>query len=65
MYEKYIMIVLGLVLIFASVWVKGFSYGMPPHPQKPQYGATRPLRVVLLSFGLVSLAFGLIGVLRK
>jgi len=65
MYDNYIMIAIGVVLILASQLAKGFSYGMAPHRQKPQYPATRRLRVVLFSFGLLSLAFGLVGVLRK
>jgi len=65
MYDNYIMIAIGLVLILASLLARGFSYGMAPHRQKAQYPATRRLRVVLLSFGLLSFAFGLVGVLRK
>jgi hypothetical protein len=65
MYDNYIMIAIGLVLILASILAKGFSYGMAPHREKPQYPATRRLRIVLLSFGLLSFAFGLVGVLRK
>ncbi len=65
MYDNYIMIVIGFVLILASLLARGFSYGMAPHRQKPQYPATRRLRVVLLSFGLLSLAFGLVRVLRN
>ncbi len=64
MYESYIAIAVGIVLVAASVLAKGISYGMPPHRQKPAYPATRPVRVVLLSVGLLSLAVGLIGVLR-
>ena len=65
MYDNYIMIAIGLVLILASLLAKGFRYGMAPHGQKPQYPVTRRLRVLLLSFGLLSFAFGLVGVLRK
>jgi hypothetical protein len=65
MHDNFIMIAIGLVLMFASLLAKGFSYGMAPHRQKPQYPATRWLRVVLFSLGVLSFAFGLVGVLRK
>jgi uncharacterized protein YjeT (DUF2065 family) len=65
MYDNYIMIAIGLVLVIASVLAKGFSYGMAPHQQKPVYPATRRLRVVLLLFGLLSFAVGLVRVLRR
>jgi hypothetical protein len=65
MYDNYLMMAIGLVLIVASVLAKGFSYGMAPHRQKPVYPATRRLRIVLLSFGLLSLALGLVRVLRR
>ncbi len=65
MYDDLVMIVIGLALIGASLLAKGVSYGMAPHRQKPQYSVTRGLRVVLFSFGLLSFAFGLVGVLRK
>ena len=59
------MITVGLVLVAASVLAKGLSYGMPPHRQKPVYPATPAIRVVLLSFGLLCLALGLMRVLRN
>lgn len=65
MYDNYIMIAIGLVLVLASVFARGFSYGMAPHRQKPVYPATRRLRVVLLSFGLLSFALGLMRILRR
>lgn len=58
MYDNFIMIAVGLVLIIASLLAKGFSYGMAPHRQKHQCPAARRLRVVLFSFGLLSFAFG-------
>jgi hypothetical protein len=65
MYDNYIMIVIGLVLIIASVFAKGFSYGMAPHQKKPVYPVTRRLRVVLLLFGLLSFAIGLLRVMHR
>jgi hypothetical protein len=65
MYDNYIMIAVGLVLVVTSVFAKGFSHGMAPHQQKPVYPATRRLRVVLLSFGLLSFALGLVRILRR
>ncbi len=64
LYENSITIAVGVVLIAASVFAKGISYGMPSHRQRPVFPATRAVRVVLLSVGLLSLAVGLIGVLR-
>ncbi len=65
MHDYYIMIAIGVVLVAASVSAKGFSYGMAPHRVKPVYPATRRLRLVLLSFGLLFLAFWLVGLLRQ
>ena len=65
MYDNYIMIAVGSLLIVASFMAKGFAYGMAPHRQKPQYLVTRRLRVVLFSFGLLSFVIGLAGVLRN
>jgi len=65
MYDNYIMIAIGLLLIAASIFAKGFSYGMPPHRQKPVYPATPAIRVVLLSFGVLSFALGLVRLLRR
>ncbi len=65
MYDKFIMIAVGVVLIFAGFSAKGFAYGMAPHRDKPKYAATRRLRVVLVCFGLVSLTMGLAGALHK
>jgi hypothetical protein len=64
MYDDYIMIAIGFVLMLASLLAKGFRYGMAPHQLKTQYPATRRLRIVLLSFGLLSLVFGLVRVLH-
>ena len=65
MNDSLIMIAIGVVLILASVLGKGFSYGMAPHRHKPQYPPTSGLRLVLLSFGLLSFITGLVKVLRK
>jgi hypothetical protein len=65
MHDNYIMVAIGFVLILLGLLAKGFSYGMAPHRQKTIYPVARPLRVVLFSLGLLSLAFGLVGVLRK
>jgi hypothetical protein len=65
MYDNYIMIVSGLVLIVASIFAKGVSYGMAPHRRKPIYPATRRLRVLLLSVGLLFIALGLSRVMHK
>ena len=63
--ESWIMIAIGLALIAASVLARGLSYGMAPHHQKPKYPATPQLRIVLFSFGLLSLVLGLLGVIRR
>ncbi len=34
-YEYLIAVAVGIVLISASFFAKGISYGMPPHDQKP------------------------------
>ncbi len=65
MYDNYIMIAIGLLLVAASIFARGFSYGMPPHRQKPVYPATPAVRVVLLSVGVLSLALGLVRLLRR
>jgi hypothetical protein len=64
-YEYVIEIGVGVVLIVASFAAKGFSYGMPPHGKKPKYPASRRIRVVLLSVGLISLAMGVLGAMRR
>jgi hypothetical protein len=64
-YENVVAVSVGMVLIAASFLAKGISYGMPSRRQKPTYPATRRIRVVLLSVGLLSLAVGLIGILRR
>lgn len=65
MAENWTIIVIGFFLILASILARGFSYGMAPHHEKPIYPATTRLRVVLLCFGLASLAFGIFGVVRR
>jgi len=65
MYDNYIMIAVGMLLVAASIFAKGFSYGMPPHRQKPVYPATQRIRVLLLSVGLLSLVLGLVRILRR
>ena len=64
MYDHFIRIVIGLGLVCASLFAKGFSYGMAPHRQKPRYPATRRLRFILFSFGLLFFGLGLIGALH-
>jgi hypothetical protein len=65
MYDNFIMIAVGLVLILASLLAKGFAYGMAPHRRKPKYAVTRRVRFILFFFGLLSFALGLLGALRK
>lgn len=64
MYDDFIMIAIGLVLILVSFLAKGIGYGMFPG-KKPIYSATLRLRVILFSFGLLSLTIGLVRVLCK
>jgi len=65
MSENWIMIAIGLALIIASGLAKGFSYGMPPHQQKPTLPATARLRYVLLCFGIVALVLGILRIINK
>jgi hypothetical protein len=65
MTEATLMVAIGIVLLAASARGKGISYGMPPHRNKPVYPMTRPLRLVLLTFGILFVAFGLVGLLRR
>lgn len=65
MYDNYIMIAVGLLVVVASVFAKGLSYGMPPHRHKPVYPVPRALRVALLLIGLLSVALGLVRLLRR
>jgi hypothetical protein len=65
MYENVLAIAVGVVLLVATFFAKGVSYGMPPHDQKPTYPATHRIRVVLLVVGLISLTVGLLGIVRK
>jgi hypothetical protein len=58
-YDNYIAIAIGLLLIVASLFAKGISYGMPPHRHKPLYPVTPRLRIALFSCGLMSVALGL------
>jgi hypothetical protein len=64
MAQQITMVVVGVVLVLASVLAKGISYGMPPHGKKPTYPVTRTLRIVLFSVGLLSLSLGLSGLVR-
>jgi len=64
-YENVLAVAVGVVLVASSFLAKGLSHGMPPRRQKPTYPATRRIRVVLLSVGLLSLAVGLIGIVRR
>lgn len=63
--ENVIALVVGVFLVTSSFLAKGFSYGMPSRRQKPTYPATRPIRMVLLSVGLLSLVVGLSGIVRR
>jgi len=65
MNENIAMVAVGVILIIVSVSAKSVSYGMPPHSQKPKFPIGRPLRVALLSLGLLSIALGLVGFVRK
>ena len=64
-YENVLAVAVGVVLVASSFLARGFSHGMPPRRQKPTYPATRPVRMVLLTVGLLSLAVGLIGFVRR
>ena len=66
MYDNWIILVIGLVLIVAGSFGKGFTPGMAPHRgEPPRYPMTRQLRIVLYMFGLLAAAGGLYGLLRK
>jgi hypothetical protein len=65
LYENLLAVVIGALLVTVSFFAKGISYGMPPHAQKPRYPATPAARMVLLSVGLLPLAVGLLGVVRR
>lgn len=58
MYENLSTVGIGLVLVIAGLLAKGVSYGMPPHRKKPQFPATRRLRIVLVSLGLLFIELG-------
>ncbi len=64
MNENYIIIAFGLSVMVVSILARGVSYGMPPHDKKPLYPMSRTQRVVLFSFGVLSLALGMARVLQ-
>ncbi len=57
--ENGVIAVIGVLLVLAAYFAKGFSYGMPGR-HKPRYAITRAHRAVLLVFGVL---FGTIGIL--
>jgi len=59
MNDNYSMVAIGCLLILASIFARGVSYGMPPHRQKPVYPANTRLRLILGAFGLFAIALGL------
>jgi len=65
MSENILLIIVGLVMILASILGVGLRYGMAPSRGKPVYPFPRPARIAVFVIGLMACCLGVARLLAR